>query len=85
MVVKINQIDRDTLKRSLMVTYRLKDGAAAVGEWKKGNEIFRADIENHGVATSNGVFFPKDGQKFLNALELGLANSSQIEVVKLDS
>lgn len=83
--MKIQHVDRDTLKRSPIVTFTLKDGVA-VGKWAPGNDDFRFDIEQHGIIVpTGGALFPKDGQKFLNALEIGLANSSQIEVIELDS
>ena len=83
--MKIQHVDRDTQKRSPIVTFTLKDGVA-VGKWTKGNEEFRGDIERAGVVTlDDGVLFPKDGQKFLSALVLGFANSSQIEVIELES
>lgn len=83
--MKMQHVDRDTLKRSPIVTFTLKDGAA-VGKWAPGNDDFRHDIEQHGIVVpTGGVLYPKDGQKFLAALELGFANSSQVEVIKVDS
>lgn len=82
---QIRHVDRETFKSSPVVTFTLKDGVA-VGKWVKGNEDFRRDIEESGIVTlDHGVLFPKDGQKFLSALAASFANSSQIEVIKLDS
>jgi len=64
----------------LLATYEVVDGVA-VGSWPEKTPLhyFRDQIEQDGVFGPGGVLrFPKDGKKFVEALETNFANSSRI-------
>ena len=83
MAVKVSRVNAETNRTTLMVTYRLK-GDVVVADWDKGvPESYRGFIERDGVMTAKGLFRLKDGQKFLDALELAYSHSSRLVVEKV--
>ncbi|MHA1573249.1 MAG: hypothetical protein ACTSX8_04585 [Alphaproteobacteria bacterium] len=79
--VTLYSVDLETLRRSKLVTFTLKDGVA-VGKWAPNSKRVRVWLEQQGVGGVDGFFFPKDGSKFLKALELGVRHSSTMAIEK---
>lgn len=78
MKATIYSIDEDGAERVLTV-YTVEKGTA-VGGWAKGvSDHLRKQLELDGAYDHKGVLrYPKDGEKFIKALEFNFANSSRI-------
>lgn len=82
MKMKVSAVDREADKLDLLVVFELKDGVVEA-DWKSGSGNFQSEIEEDGIATSKGLFFPLSGKPFLENLKIAFSNSSNIVVESL--
>jgi hypothetical protein len=82
MALQVTIYDGNTDTYSVLVLFRM-DGKKLKADWRPDSEWFRKDLEKHGIVTGEGKFFPKDGKRFFDNLQLAFSRSSFIQVKPL--
>ena len=73
--------DLDTGESTVLAAFRFDDDGNVHAQWF--SDWFRRDIERHGIAVAAGVFHPRDGADFYDALELAYSQSTLISVAEI--
>ena len=83
MKLKASVRDLNTLEKTELAIFELENDEVKVKWNPEANSDFRELIEYGGTVTGKGVFFPKDGKDFMEALPKAFSSSSTVVIEEI--